>query len=103
MKIEYFLVLAVTIAGPLFFSFSPELRFHRSPRRLLLAIGFPFPVFILWDVIATARGHWSFNPEYVTGLMLYNLPLEEVLFFIVVPFAALFTWESVNWFLRRKP
>lgn len=102
MTIEYFLVLALTIAGPLIFSFSPEIRFYHSPRRLFLAIGLPFPVFILWDVVATARGHWSFNPEYVTGLMLFNLPVEEVLFFIAVPFAALFTWESVKWFLRRK-
>ena len=102
MHIEYFLVLVITIAGPLVLSFSPELGFYRSPRRLFLAIALPLPVFLLWDVVATSRGHWSFNPDYITGWMLFNLPVEEVLFFIVVPFCALFTWESVKWYLRRR-
>jgi len=100
---EYFIVLALTLAGPLALSRSRELSFYRRPVRLAAAIGLPFPVFILWDAAATARGHWNFNPDYITGFMLYNLPVEEVLFFVVVPFAALFTWETVKFFTRRKP
>jgi lycopene cyclase domain-containing protein len=100
---EYFFILIVTLAGPLALSTSRKLALYKRPVRLLAAIGLPLPFFILWDMIAAHRGYWNFNPEYITGIMVYNLPVEEVLFFIVIPFAALFTWESVKYFLRQSP
>lgn len=102
MKLEYLIVLAVCIAGPAFLSFSPKLSFYRYPFRLLIAIAVPFIIFVLWDVWATARGHWGFNPNYVIGIKLFNLPIEEVLFFIVIPFCALFTWEVVKYYSGKK-
>ncbi len=36
---------------------------------------------------------WSFNPQYLIGITLVNLPLEEVLFFLVVPFSCIFVYE----------
>ncbi|MBM4159754.1 MAG: lycopene cyclase domain-containing protein [Ignavibacteria bacterium] len=102
MKIEYSLILAIALAGPLVLSFSKELTIYRSARRLLLSVALPLPVFLAWDMIVTARGHWSFNSSYVIGVYVGNLPLEEVLFFVVIPFCAIFTWESVKYFLREK-
>ena len=102
MKIEYFIVLAFCLAAPLVLSFSKELDFHKYPLRLLLAVVLPLALFIPWDIIATARGHWSFNPEYIVGVKFYGLPLEEILFFIVIPFCGIFTWESVKYFMRKK-
>jgi lycopene cyclase domain-containing protein len=102
MAAEYFLVLAVCLSVPLVMSFSRDLTFYRSAKRLILSILLPFILFVIWDMAATARGHWSFNPEYVVGITLVNLPLEEVLFFVVIPFASIFTWESVKYFLRRR-
>jgi lycopene cyclase domain-containing protein len=102
MPFEYALVLLLCSAVPLVMSFSKDLNFYASGRRLVLAIAIPMVAFVLWDMVATQRGHWSFNPRYTFGLELGNLPIEEVLFFIVVPFCALFTWESVKYFLRRR-
>ena len=102
MKLEYFIVLAVCIAGPLVLSFSKKLAFYKSPGRLVLAILLPMIIFIAWDITAAHRGHWGFNPEYVTGLFIFNLPIEEILFFIVIPFAGLFTWEVVKYFSGQK-
>ncbi len=102
MKIEYLIVLAVSFIAPLILSFSKKMDFYRYPLRLILAIGIPFVLFIIWDIIVTARGHWSFNPNYITGLRIYNLPIEEVLFFLIIPFCGLFTWESVKYFTRQK-
>jgi lycopene cyclase domain-containing protein len=101
-KYEYFIVLALTLAGPLALSVSRKLQLYKRPLRLIAAIGLPFPLFILWDIIATQRGHWAFNPDYITRLTVFTLPVEEVLFFLVVPFAALFTWECVKYFLKRQ-
>jgi len=102
MKLEYFIVLGVCLAGPLVFSFSKKLNFYKKPFRLVRAILIPMIVFIAWDVVAAARGHWGFNTEYVSGFFIFNLPVEEVLFFAVIPFAGLFTWEVVKYFAGQK-
>jgi lycopene cyclase domain-containing protein len=102
MKIEYFIVLAVSLAGPLVLSFSKKMDFWKYPARLSFSIIIPFIIFVIWDIIVTAAGHWSFNPNYTVGFKIFNLPVEEVLFFIVIPFCGLFTWESVKYFMRDK-
>jgi len=102
MKIEYLIVLAVSFIAPFILSFSRKMDFYKYPLRLTLAIGIPFVLFIIWDIIATSRGHWSFNQNYTIGFKIYNLPIEEVLFFIIIPFCGLFTWESVKYFTREK-
>ena len=54
-------------------------------------------VFVVWDVVAIARDHWSFNPRYVTGVDLPgSLPIEEVVFFVVIPICGLLTLEAVR-------
>lgn len=102
MPFEYALLLLVCVAVPLVMSFSKDLNFYGSWRRLVAAIAIPMVPFVVWDTVATARGHWSFNPRMTLGIELANLPIEEILFFVVVPFCALFTWESVKYFLRRR-
>ena len=102
MKAEYFLVLGFSVIAPFILSFSKKLDFYKFPLRLLISIGIPFILFVVWDIIVTARGHWSFNPQYITGFKFYNLPIEEVLFFIIIPFCGIFTWECVKYFMREK-
>lgn len=57
-------------------------------------------LFILWDIFATYRGHWSFNPNYVLGIKVLGIPLEEVLFFITVPFSCIFAYEGIKYYLK---
>lgn len=102
MHTEYFIVLALSLAAPLILSFSRKMDFYKYPARLVLSILLPFILFIIWDVFVTARGHWSFNPLYTVGFKIFGLPIEEILFFIVIPFCGLFTWESVKYFTRQK-
>lgn len=102
MKIEYFLVLAVCFIAPLILSFSKKMDFYKYPARLAAAIAFPFVLFIIWDIIVTARGHWSFNHLYTIGFKIFGLPIEEIFFFIIIPFCGLFTWESVKYFTRNS-
>jgi len=102
MKSEYLILLAICFIAPFILSFSKKINFYQTPLRLVLAIEIPFVLFVVWDMFVTARGHWSFNPAYTLGLKIYNLPIEEVLFFIIIPFCGLFTWESVKYFMRDK-
>lgn len=52
--------------------------------------------YVLWDIIFTKNGVWSFNEDYITGLHVVNLPVEEVLFFLVVPYCCVFIYECVR-------
>jgi len=101
MKPEYFIVLGICLAGPLVLSFSRKLNFYKNPARLIYSIIFPLVIFIAWDIFAAGRGHWSFNEKYITGIYIFNLPVEEILFFIIIPFCALFSWEVVKYYSRK--
>jgi len=93
--------LCLLITLPLEFLFGA--RVWRRPRRLAAAMGIPLVIFVVWDVIAIARDHWDFNPQYVTGWELpFGLPVEELVFFLVIPICSLLTLEAVRRVLGRN-
>ncbi len=70
---------------------------YRQPRRLLAALLPVTAVFLVWDAIAVAADVWWYNPRYILGLMAPgDLPLEEVLFFVVIPLCGLLTYSAVD-------
>ncbi len=56
----------------------------------------PALLYIVWDIYFTEKGVWSFNPAYITGIKLYNLPIEEVLFFFIVPYCCVFIYACIR-------
>lgn len=92
---QYLLILAgcVLITAPL------ELLgdgVYRQPVRLLRAMTPVVTVFLLWDAIAISLDVWSYNPRYVSGIDVPFMPLEELLFFIVIPVCGLLTYNAVT-------
>ncbi|MEP7088898.1 MAG: lycopene cyclase domain-containing protein [Nocardioidaceae bacterium] len=74
-----------------------------APARLCLTLLATFVVFTGWDLYAIHAGQWSYARDTTTGLLLPGrLPVEEALFFIVVPFCMVLTFETVNHILRRR-
>ena len=61
----------------------------------------PVAVFVVWDLVAIVRGHWSFVPRYVTGWEVGRIPVEELAFFVVIPVCALLTFEASRRTLKR--
>lgn len=102
MKFEYLIVMLLTVFVPFIKSFSPEINFYKPLKRFILAMTIPFVLFVTIDIIAVVRDLWTFNPDYVIGIYFFGLPLEEVSFFIVVPFACIFTWETVKYLAKRQ-
>jgi lycopene cyclase domain-containing protein len=76
---------------------------YRRPARLLKAILPVAVLFLAWDAVAIAAGVWTYNGDYVTGIRLpFRLPLEEALFFLVIPVCALLTYNAVSTILSRR-
>jgi len=98
---KYLILLILSSIIPLILSFWPPLKFYRNLRTLILSIVLIAVIFGVWDIVAVWRGHWSFNPEGVWRLRIINLPLEEWLFFIVIPFCCIFTWEALKFIKER--
>ena len=93
----YLKVLILAGFVPFILSFYPPLMIYRNSRALLGCIALILLIFGAWDVYATFRGHWYFNPVGVLSYRIINLPLEELLFFIVIPFCCIFTWEVIRY------
>ena len=59
--------------------------------------------FVLLDAFSHARGWWHYNPAYVSDLTLLGLPIEEVLFFFVIPFACLYLYSAMDRQFKKAP
>lgn len=92
----YFLILAASLAGPLALSFDKKVAFYTKWKYLFPAMILPAGFYILWDAYFTLTGVWSFNKNYVTGTNFIGLPVEEILFFFVVPYCCVFIYECIR-------
>lgn len=94
--LSYLAVLCFIICGTVWLEYFLRTRVLRRALRLFVSVAPVLGVFVVWDVYAIASGHWSFSEELTTGLVVGDLPLEEILFFIVVPVASILTLEAVR-------
>ncbi len=96
MNYLYFLILFCSVIIPFSFAFHPKLNFYKNFGPAILSILIVSCPFILWDIYFTSIHVWGFNNQYIYGIFIYNLPLEEILFFICIPFCCLFTHHSLK-------
>ncbi len=94
MRAEYLLFDLLVAAGPVSLSLLPRAQFGGRARSLLWSILAVAPLFIVWDAMVVGR-HWWFDPRYTLGLTAAGLPLEEWLFFVVVPYGCVFAWDTI--------
>ncbi|GAB1645970.1 lycopene cyclase domain-containing protein [Krasilnikovia sp. MM14-A1259] len=100
--LTYVSVLAGCLAAAAWLEPALKVNVLRRWRRLLLTIVPVAVVFALWDMAAIAAGHWTFDRAQMTGVVLPGgLPLDEALFFLVVPCCAVLGFEAVRAVLRR--
>jgi len=95
MSLTYLVLNRCIIAVPVWYTPDKRTAYYRRLPALGFSIAVVSTCYLLWDILVTARGEWSFNGQYLTGVQIFNIPLEEVLFFITVPYSCLFIYEVV--------
>ena len=91
-----------TVLVPFIMSFEKRVRFIQYLNPFIKSNLITAIIFITWDVWFTRKGVWSFNIEYHLGFDIFSLPLEEILFFIFVPYACIFIYEIISSMLNLK-
>lgn len=99
----YLLINIGTILFPFLFSFESRVKYYTWWKWLFPAMAITALVFLTWDYIFTMHGVWGFSETYTTGAHILNLPIEEVLFFITVPYASIFIYAFVNTLWPKTP
>jgi lycopene cyclase domain-containing protein len=99
--IEYALLLAGCLLVTLPLDLVWKLRVYARWRQVARAVAVVAPPFVVWDVLVVDRW-WVYNPRYVLRPRIAGLPLEEIAFFVVIPIAAILTWEVVHEVLRDR-
>jgi lycopene cyclase domain-containing protein len=96
LKFGYCAMLAFTVLGSFWLEIVLKVRVLARFKRVLKSV-FPIALlFLIWDAYAISRGHWHFDTKQILGIYgPANIPLEEYLFFLIVPIAAIMTIEAV--------
>ena len=94
----YLKILILSAFVPVIFSFHPKVKFYIYYKSIFRATLSVSSVYILWDIIFTKLGVWGFNNQYLNGIYIFNLPIEEILFFLCIPFCCLYTYHLVEKF-----
>ncbi len=98
----YLMINGLTILFPFLLSFDRRVHFYKKWKYLLPAMLLTALVFIPWDIYFTRVGVWGFNPNYYfTPFKILGLPIGEWLFFVTVPYACVFIYECLNYYIKK--
>lgn len=102
MNFTYLIIDIAAISVPLLSSFHPKIALYKKWQFLWPAILLSTIPFIIWDSYFTQIGVWGFTKSYLIEVFLFHLPIEEILFFICIPYACVFTYGCFKVFLGDK-
>ena len=98
----YFKLILFTLAFPLLASWDRRFNYYSKWKALFPALLITGTFFIIWDIIFTKNGIWGFSETHASTIKIFSLPIEEWLFFIIIPFSCLFIYECVKYFFDLK-
>ncbi len=104
MKGFYYLFINIAcFSVPFIASFYAKHAFYKKWSSFFKANLIVSLFFLIWDFWFTEIGVWGFNSDYLCGIYIGNLPLEEVLFFICIPYACVFTYFALKYLVKNNP
>jgi len=98
---QYLLLMAACLLITLPLEFVLGARVYRRAAGLAFALIPVVIIFSVWDITGILRDHWSYSARFTTGVkLIFGMPIEELVFFVVVPICGLLTYEAVGQMLR---
>jgi lycopene cyclase domain-containing protein len=97
----YLILLVGSISVPLSLSFDKKVQYYKNLKYIFPAIVITAVIFWIWDVRFAKANVWSFNPDFTLGINMIGMPVEEWLFFIVVPYCCVFIYEVLKFYLKK--
>jgi len=99
---RYILINIIILSIPLLLSFDRRVRYYRKLHLTGFSILIISSLFILWDIIASGRGDWYFNSQFISSFSFLHLPLGEWMFFFTVPYSCLFLYETYRTYIPER-
>lgn len=99
----YLIIDLATLSIPFMASFYPKHAYYKRWKYLFPSLMIVGILFLIWDAYFTKIGVWGFNERYLTGIKVFTLPLEEVLFFVCIPYSSVFIFFSLDYLLKKDP
>ena len=97
LKFSYMAMLLFTVCGSFWLEIVLKVGVLRRIKRAAMSIAPVSLMFLIWDAYAIKQGHWFFDREKILGIYgPFDIPLEEFLFFLIIPLAAIMTIEAVT-------
>ncbi|TSC69940.1 MAG: lycopene cyclase [Parcubacteria group bacterium Gr01-1014_46] len=96
MKYEYLLILLFFLLVALFLEWKYRIHLYNSKKERLIITFILFFIGIVWDNFAVWRGHWSFPGNGLLGINVGFIPVEEYLFFLIMPFWAITMYKILT-------
>ena len=91
----YLYLLIASVSGPIFLTIVfPDV--IKNWGKFILSTTLIAAVFLVWDAIFTANGVWGFNDDYILGFSFFGMPIEEWLFFLVIPFCSIYLHFAID-------
>jgi lycopene cyclase domain-containing protein len=101
-SLEYVALLALCLLVTAPLELFLGVRVYRQARRLALTLLCTGAVFVTWDLLGAGLGHWGYRADRVLPVRIVGLPLEEYLFFVVVPLCGVLAYEAVRVTLAKR-
>ena len=97
-NLTYLFLQLIYLVVPVVLSFKSNMRFTFRLRYLIPAVVFSGAIFVMWNMRFDQLGIWNYNPDYITGIYLVNVPVEEWVSFLLIPFsvAYIFDWLKIK-------
>ncbi|MCB9335913.1 MAG: lycopene cyclase domain-containing protein [Flavobacteriales bacterium] len=97
----YLLLNLLSFLIPFAYSFEKRMNFISQWKAVVVSLAIVSSIFIFWDIIFTINGVWGFNPDYLLGINILHLPIEEWMFFLLIPYASFFIHYSLQYFFPK--
>lgn len=101
MKWLYLIINVGAVFVPFLYSFEKKIYFIKYWKPVLISISITGLFYLSWDVIFTHYAIWGFNSDYLIGISILGLPIEEILFFFCIPYASIFMHYALVHFFPK--